>query len=593
MAKRIDPLEDLVGELFVNRDEELTMYWEWATRVPTPVANSFALVGRRRTGKTAIMRKVFNRLFHEQERVLPVYISFSRYLERVEPISSYEFAQVYFTGYIGCYLAFRHREPMLLRDHYDFNQLREFANRVDDKLALELYHAYDLSLQGHIPHGLVQWVINFPHGIAATRDMPTAIMIDEFQVLTKVYDPRQNIHHDITDSFQDAADTRWAPLLVSGSAIHLLFEQALGGLVAGRFVTHFLQPLTHRHAHELVYRLGRWRNIPVTEELAEAIWQLTGGYPYSMERLMLTASPVYQRLPDLDALEEILTYELGDAKGALWQHYYREFYKYVELLNGTQLTKKVMFWAVKYPEKQIDAEQIAETLGVNEEAVKEALFKLYQADIVQLVGWSIFNGPGDPMLRRFIEYHYRREIEKLGPDEAAKDWRQEYRRLRGHLNNFMGEVAEMYVKTVMDAFDGRTVDGELYFQHKGPLLLPGFVKVERRGGVIQAGVPLEIDLIGEWKLPAKAGRGAWLVQVKHTAQATSGQDVRGFLAQTAGANADQKYIETVRWYVSKSGYTAEAIQLLQEAQILYSDRTAFNRLAQMFNFHGFPVTEDR
>ncbi len=332
-------------------------------------------------------------------------------------------------------------------------------------------------------------------------------------------------------------------------------------------------------------------NSLLTVDLAEAIWQLTGGYPYSIERLMLTTSPAHQQLPDLDALEAILTFELGDPNGDLWRHYYREFYKYTELLNKTQLTKKVMFWAVKYPEERIDAKRIANELNAPFEDIQTALFKLNQADIIERVGWSIFNGPGDPMLRRFIEYQYRQEIEELRPEEAAKDWRQEYRRLRGHLNNFMGEVAEMYVKTVMDAFDGRAIDGEPYFRHKGPVLLPDFAKVERRGGVIQAGVPLEIDLIGEWKLPNSAGRGAWLVQIKHTAQATSGQDVRNFLAQTAGANADQKYVETVRWYVSKSGYTAEAIQLLKEAQILYSDRTAFNALAQLFTFHGFPPVE--
>ena len=155
---------------------------------------------------------------------------------------------------------------------------------------------------------------------------------------------------------------------------------------------------------------------------------------------MVTTSPARRQLPDLEALEEILTYELGDTNGALWQHYYGEFYKYTELLNKTQLTKKVMFWVVKYPEERIDARRIANELDVKREDVQTALFKLNQADVIQRVGWTIFNGPGDPMLRRFIEYQYRQEIEELAPEEAAKDWRLEYRRLRGRLNDFMGEV---------------------------------------------------------------------------------------------------------------------------------------------------------
>jgi predicted AAA+ superfamily ATPase len=113
MNERQNPLEDL-GELFVNRDEELNKFWKWATWVPQPLGTSYALVGLRRTGKTAILHKLFNRLFHEQETVLPVYISFADYLYRAEPITIYEFADEFFVGYMRSYLAFRYRKT---RDH--------------------------------------------------------------------------------------------------------------------------------------------------------------------------------------------------------------------------------------------------------------------------------------------------------------------------------------------------------------------------------------------------------------------------------------------------------------------------------------------
>ncbi|MCP4108247.1 MAG: hypothetical protein GY749_22340 [Desulfobacteraceae bacterium] len=47
---------------------------------------------------------------------------------------------------------------------------------------------------------------------------------------------------------------------------------------------------------------------------------------------------------------------------------------------------------------------------------------MQQADIVTRAGWTLYEGPGYPMLRRYIEYHYRREIEKLKPAEAIRDW---------------------------------------------------------------------------------------------------------------------------------------------------------------------------
>jgi len=128
--ERLDPIEDLVGDLFVDRHDELRMCREWVEKIPRWHLNSFAFVGRRRTGKTAILVRFFNELFHTQDRVIPVFISFARYLERDKIITNYDFADEYFTGYLRSYLAFRHRKPLLFEDDADFEHLRSFARQA-------------------------------------------------------------------------------------------------------------------------------------------------------------------------------------------------------------------------------------------------------------------------------------------------------------------------------------------------------------------------------------------------------------------------------------------------------------------------------
>ncbi|MFZ4660787.1 MAG: hypothetical protein ACOYNY_27495 [Caldilineaceae bacterium] len=71
------------------------------------------------------------------------------------------------------------------------------------------------------------------------------------------------------------------------------------------------------------------------------------------------------------------------------------------------------------------------------------------------------------MLRRYIEYNYRQEIEEALHEEAIKDWRQEYKRLRGNMNNLIGHIGEGYLYAVLSAFDGRTVEGQPYFTSAG------------------------------------------------------------------------------------------------------------------------------
>ncbi|MFQ5856041.1 MAG: hypothetical protein ACE5LU_10395 [Anaerolineae bacterium] len=455
MENRLTPLEDIVGDLFVDRHEELNLFWEWATSIPHRLGNSFALIGRRRTGKTAILVKLFNRLFYEQEAVLPVFITFARYLQHKKPITSYDFAREYLTGYIGSYLAFRYRQPRLLYARPILEDLHRVAREMDDGYALELLRQYEGYLKEPTPYGLVQWVINFPMGAARERNMPTAMIVDEFQVLTNVHDPRQDVYQDLTDSFQWAVETRWAPMLISGSAVSLLVGQALGGMLSGRFNYRHLKPLAREYAHDLVFRMGEAGGMTVTEELAEAIWQLTAGYPYSIYGLMTSDCPARRNFLSLDVLEEVLTFELTDPDGKLWQHYEEEFEKYSELLNTSQMTKKVMFWTTKYPAERIDAKRIAKEIGVELENVQAALRQLHKADIVDKVGWTLYEGPGDPMLRRYIEYNYRQEIEELAPTEVVKNWQKEYQRLRGRMSNFILDYSLPITLTLLDSPEGK------------------------------------------------------------------------------------------------------------------------------------------
>ncbi|MCP4112322.1 MAG: ATP-binding protein [Desulfobacteraceae bacterium] len=367
MTVQIEPIEDLVGELFVNRQKELQLCRKWVENIPRRHGNSYALVGRRRTGKTAILIRFFNQLFYEQNRVLPVYVSFARYMWREKVMSYYDFADEYFSAYLRSYLAFKYQKPLLFGNDFDIDLLWDFAREVNDEYAIELCGHYkrirtydDMAAA----YRLVQWVINFPMGYARTRNMPTAIIIDEFQVLTDVYDPIQNINNDLTDSFQRAVETHWAPVLVSGSAVSLLVSRALTGMLSGRFKYHYLKPLSREYAHDLVFRQGDITGTPVTEELAEAMYQITEGYPYTISAMMNSECPAREDFPSLEALTEVMRFELTDQNGELWQHYYPEFEKYSHYLNTGLTTRRVMLWATKYPEQRIDADLIAQKLGM-------------------------------------------------------------------------------------------------------------------------------------------------------------------------------------------------------------------------------------
>ncbi|MEZ4736024.1 MAG: hypothetical protein R3E79_53730 [Caldilineaceae bacterium] len=154
---------------------------------------SIAFAGLRRTGKTAILHRAFNRLFTEQERVMPVFITFEPYLYRMKMITTYEVAWELFTGYLRSFLAFRHRSPELHRKIAGLQQLRQFATDAQDEIALKLFDEYDLLLSNDLTRrpslDQCEWAIHMPRATAGIYQIPTAVFIDEFQLLADVYDP--------------------------------------------------------------------------------------------------------------------------------------------------------------------------------------------------------------------------------------------------------------------------------------------------------------------------------------------------------------------------------------------------------------------
>ena len=401
-------------------------------------------------------------------------------------------------------------------------------------------------------------------------------------------------------------------------------------MLSGRFKTHILKPLSHAHTHDLVFRLGAEYGVTVNEEFAEAVWLLTEGYPYSIDSLMTSDSPQVANYPDLSALTEAYLFELTDPQAQLWTHYSREFGKYSHELNEGLIIRRVMLWATKYPGERIDAERIAEELEIEVSQVRASLEKLNWVDVVRKIGLITYQGPSDPVMRRYIEYQHLVEIDQLAPAVARKNWEKEYKSLEGEVNRHKGAMAEVHIGAVMGRFDGRDVDGEAYFNHPEAVTLPTFDQIDNRLGIVKDGIAIEIDLIGlysieipiepapieivndesqeeeqieeafddeededEYEIEDRAETitktGAWLVQVRYTKKPMSPSSIRKFLKQVQAVSEASDYASVTSWFVCKAGFTKKARQLLKESGVLFSNREEFNQLANQFGFFGLPA----
>jgi len=71
------PLPESIGnpDLLVGREKEFCLFNKWISRIPDRLSKSRAILARRKSGKTAIVERIFNRLWSDNGQVIPFYIN--------------------------------------------------------------------------------------------------------------------------------------------------------------------------------------------------------------------------------------------------------------------------------------------------------------------------------------------------------------------------------------------------------------------------------------------------------------------------------------------------------------------------------------
>ncbi len=96
------PLEEKIGspELLVGRKKEFINFAKWIDNIPGKLSLSRVILARRKSGKTALVQRIFNRLWSENGAVIPIYFN-------VEETNIWypQFAVKYFCAFASQYLS--------------------------------------------------------------------------------------------------------------------------------------------------------------------------------------------------------------------------------------------------------------------------------------------------------------------------------------------------------------------------------------------------------------------------------------------------------------------------------------------------------
>ncbi|MCP4106279.1 MAG: hypothetical protein GY749_12190 [Desulfobacteraceae bacterium] len=593
--EKILPVEEMIAyEEFTDRVEILRELDAWVKNIQRMASPSTAIISPRRLGKTVLLDRLVNTVFFKPEyRVAPFYFRMRR-----EETTLKEFLLEYATTFFRQYIAYCHQEPELFRD-YSIN-LENLLEYQSDRKEVTLAKKF---IEGFMGRYYVtryddtrnQWdgFIRVPEDLASYSGTRVAVIIDEFQ------DMRFYIH-DITAkeslerirqertrnpdlrginlpaTYDRQAQSRKAPMLVSGSAVTMVFHTVMGGALGGRFDFTYLKPLSIPDGAALLHQLLDIYVSGATVSPENALYASaqTGGHPYYIYCLAMSKCEG-KKFEGKNDIDRIIRYEIEQGKiYGFWQTHFIRNREYVNADSDETLGKKIIYYFTRYNNQPVDIGEIAETLQVPKKAVEEKIERLYLADLVyrSAARYYTFN---DICLMRFIKFVYEKDLEGIDEIDLGQ---------QNLFNTLKGRFLELVVQVTMMKFNHEVLNGK-FFGKSGQISVPLFQFVDTKYAKGFRTPQYQIDVYGMVK---SSSNRVWICECKYTKTKMGIKQVKK-LEQAAKAlrqeaeDAELTVPDIQMWLVSTGGFTKDVLAYVKDRpDIFFSDYDGINSIFQMY-----------
>jgi hypothetical protein len=447
-------LKERIGnpELFTGRKEELKFYLWWIERIKQELSQSTAMFAMRRSGKTAILQRLFNITFHKNDNVIPFYYEIKEYKQWIV-----DFAQDFFLHLIFQYIAFKSRNDEYLKEPgtYTLELARESAKIEELDYLIRNIDAMESMVDKE--NTMLSWEIarNTPTSIVSLRNEYAVQLFDEFQYInSKIYRDKacSDVMNDLAGSYLGSAENKVAPLLITGSWVGEIMDMVTM-MLPGRFKIRKLGSMPEDEAIEMVYNYARLNGMSVTDETAYMIAQLSEGSPFYISSIM--NSFIHGKdLTTAEGVIKTLEYETLNSSGGIrgtWMEYIGLAFNKINQVHA----KRIVLYLCKNKGRDFTRQELLENLNLNmtDNELEQKLNALIKADVIQY-GRSYFRyrSVKDNMFDKVFRGFYDEEITLLEEGEIYHEYKEMYKALKakydkllGQFNYHKGYYAEYYI----------------------------------------------------------------------------------------------------------------------------------------------------
>jgi hypothetical protein len=448
-------LEERIGHpsLFCGRQQEMSRLMHWITRIPIKRSKSKALLGRRKSGKTAIMERLFNILWNQNDRIVPFYYEMkdqNRWL--------LHFADDYLRTCLTQYISFLSRTNLPFnREIYDWDTLFQKAEDLHQYSIIERIELFQKVYHQENEDQAISIAVGTPYRLYEKDHNHFVIMIDEIQYMTKyLYSDKEKTiqEYNLPGIFHGMVELKFCPMLVSGSYIGWMKQMMQEMFVGGRLrIMEISSSLTFDEGMEAVYRYAEYNQFDIKEDAALAINVLSQSNPYYISSIIESDWPECDFSTHFGIVKTFAN-EIVDKTTELhrtWMEYIESTLEKVNDFYG----KKILLMLSKDRDKEYARNEIMNAIEWPVEKESELQKKLQQLIYGDLIteGSSAYHykGIADDVLHLIFYHKYQYEIHHQQANvqselhQKIEHLEKDKKSMQSTINELKGRMLELVV----------------------------------------------------------------------------------------------------------------------------------------------------
>jgi hypothetical protein len=571
------PLAEKIGnpDLLVGRETEFKLINKWLSLIPDRMSKSRVILARRKSGKTVFIQRIFNQLWSDPKRgVIPFYFDIA------ENKAWYpDFAIDYYCSFASQYISFIERNEKLVTQPLSLEKIREYGLAKSNQQLVDDVDSLFKNKERGFHDAMWKTATTAHHRFAVLFDIRFLVILDEFQNITQYIYPDQQYQtspiETLAGSFHSLSESKFAPMLVTGSYVGWLIQIIGKYLEAGRLKRMRLSPyLTEDDGLEAVYKYAEYCQEPITNKTALMINKLCMSDPFFISCVIQNDFP-NKDLTTADGVVEAVNYEISDRYSEMSETWNEYLQLTLPRIND-KYAKTLLLHLSKHADCYWTPKSLKEQLQIDLDfyQIQDKLIKMSEADVIERGVSDIeFRGLQDGTLNLILRSRFEEEIKLFNPSDLysqqpkfdlisefkakIESLKTENRKLRGLLNNVSGKFAEYQLATTFRTKKHFALSE--FFENVKDNTSLNIINVKERV-IFQRddGKGMEIDVVAE----SKCGRIV-MCEVKKTQKKMNLKTITDFQEKV---EVYGKILETsliLPAFLSLGGFTEEALEFCQ------------------------------